>query len=344
VNYAIFRHVLGLLSLALTCCAHASNSVPVDSLGKLSLNYAQIETISTVQKATSTGMVKALPSSPLRIMSPMSPQKVDYLVAHGERVNKQQRIAILSGSEVHHFRDNLAAKTALLQLSKSRFDKNRKLASDNAISQDKWLTIAQQYYDAQLAWGHLDHFAEMFEPHEDDDMGYLLAPAEGVFMLPEQAPTDTETQLGAVVSPNDVRLTTLVNSADSDMVKAINTDTCNVDVEKVEKIHHRFFVRAWSATLPKDCDLELGTQLNAKIRLSVSAFTVSADSVFYLHGQASIFVRRDNALEALPIRLIGNADNENAVFTAVGLTKSDEVLTSSISAVQGILLGLGGIE
>ena len=251
---------------------------------------------------------------------------------------------MLSGSEVHHFRDNLAAKKALFDITKSRFDKNRELASANAITQDKWLNIAQQYYDAQLAWGHLNHFAEMFEPHEDDDMGYLLAPSKGVFMLPEQASADTETQLGAIVNSNDIRLSALVNASEKEWVEAINTSSCSVQIEKVEDINHRFFVRVWSAPIPEGCALQLGAQVNARVQLSVSALTVSADSVFYLHGQASIFVRRASALEAVPITLIGNADNDNAVFIAEGLTNSDDVLTSSISAVQGILLGLGGIE
>ena len=344
MNYTIFRRVLVLFSLVLTGYTHANNSVPLNSLGKLSLSYSSINALSTMEKPVSTGMVKVLPGSPLRIISPMNPQKIDYLVAHGESVTHNQRIALLSGSEVHHFRDNLAAKKALFDLTKSRFDKNRELASVNGITQEKWLNIAQQYYNAQLAWGHLDHFAEMFEPHEDDDMGYLLAPSKGVFLLPEQASADTETQLGAIVSPNDIRLTTLVNASEKEWVEAINTGSCSVNVEKVEDINHRFFVRVWSSLLPEDCALQLGAQVNARVQLSVSALTVSADSVFYLHGQASIFVRRANALEAVPITLIGNADNENAVFTAEGLTKNDEVLTSSISAVQGILLGLGGIE
>ena len=349
MNYTIFRHVWVLFSLVLTGYAHANNSIPLNSLGKLSLSYSSIHALSTMEKPVSTGMVNVLPGSPLRIISPMNPQKIDYLVAHGESVTQNQRIALLSGSEVHHFRDNLAAKKALFDLAKSRFDRNRELASVNGITQDKWLNIAQQYYNAQLAWGHLDHFAEMFEPHEDDDMGYLLAPSKGVFLLPEQASADTETQatetqLGAIVSPNDIRLTTLVNASEKEWVEAINTGSCSVNVEKVEDIHHRFFVRIWSSPLPEGCALQLGAQVNARVQLSVSALTVAADSVFYLHGQASIFVRRANALEAVPITLIGNADNENAVFTAEGLTKNDKVLTSSISAVQGILIGLGGIE
>lgn len=344
MNHAIFRHILVLFSIAFACGVHAGNSVSLDKLGKLSLTYSSINAIGAIEKPASTAMVSALPRSPLRIISPMNPQKIDYLVAHGESVTQHQRIAILSGSEVHHFRDNLAAKTALLAITTSRFNKNRELASINAIPQDKWLDIAQQYYDAQLTWGHLNHFADMFEPHEDDDMGYLLAPTEGVFLLPDQASTDTETQLGAIVSPNDVRLSTLIHTLNSDVAEAINTASCSVDIEKVEKINHRFFVRVWSAPLPEGCALQLGAQVNARVQLSVSALTVPADSVFYLHGQASIFLRRANVLEAMPITLIGHADTDNAVFTAPGLTNSDEVLTSAVSAVQGILLGLGGIE
>jgi len=245
VNYAIFRHVLVLFSMVLACDVHASNSVSLGELGKLSLTYTPINAVSTMEKPASTGIVKVLPGSPLQIISPMDPQKIEYLVAHGENVKQNQRIAMLSGSEVHHFRDNLAAKTALLKIAKSRFDKNRELASVNAISQDKWLNIAQQYYDAQLTWGHLNHFAEMFEPHSDEDMGYLLAPSKGIFMLPEQRSNDiktqaTETQLGAIVNPNSIRLTTLVNASEKEFVEAIHTDSCSVEVEKIEKLTTAF--------------------------------------------------------------------------------------------------------
>jgi hypothetical protein len=124
VNYAIFRYVLVLFSMVLACDVHASSSVSLDKLGKLSLNYASINPVSAMEKPASTGIVKVLPGSPLRIISPMNPQKIDYLVAHGENVKQNQRIAMLSGSEVHHFRDNLAAKTALLKITKSRFECN----------------------------------------------------------------------------------------------------------------------------------------------------------------------------------------------------------------------------
>ena len=95
MNYAIFRHVLVLFSMVLACDVHASNSVSLGELGKLSLTYTPINAVSTMEKPASTGIVKVLPGSPLQIISPMDPQKIEYLVAHGENVKQNQRIAML---------------------------------------------------------------------------------------------------------------------------------------------------------------------------------------------------------------------------------------------------------
>lgn len=319
-------------------------SVAIDMLGQLDLHYVDVQQVGTVEKSVSTGSVSALPGAALQIIAPMSPQQIDYVVVDGESVTQGQRIAMLSGSEVHHFRDNLKAKEALRTLAKARFDANKPLSESRAISQAAWFDIAQQFYDADLAWEHLNHFAEMFEPLKHDDKGYLLAAEAGVFRLPQATNTTESTLLGSILHTDSIRLTTHMSTAVAQQATTLATNKCEVSIDNVEQVSHRLLVRVWSSPLPETCGLQLGELAEVSVHLDLAALKISAESVFYINGQSAVFKLSGDTLDVVPVEIVGESEGGALLLQAHPLLVGRKVLSSSVSAVQGILLGLGGIE
>jgi len=320
------------------------DSINIGTLGKLDLSYFNVKQVSTVKKTVSSGTVTALPGAALRIVSPMNPQQIDYLVLDGELVQQGQRIAKLSGSEVHHFRDSLQAKRTLRMLAKARFDANKPLIESQSISQGAWFDIAQQYYEADLMWGHLNHFAEMFEPLDHDDKGYLIAAETGVFLLPQTTRIDDGTLLGSILRADAVRLTTLMNRDDVMKATALATDKCKVGIDNIEQVNRRLLVNVWSAPIPTSCELQLGEQVKVSAHLTMDSLEVSAKSVFYLAGQASVFALSGETLKVVPVEVVGQSEGDILLVKTHPSLLGQKVLSSSVSAVQGVLLGLGGIE
>ncbi|WP_338519672.1 hypothetical protein [Alteromonas gracilis] len=322
----------------------AQDDISLDSLGELALTYATAELSQQVQKSVSTGEVEAMPGADLRLMAPMSPQQVHYLVADGAMVNEGQKLALLRGSEVHHFTQNLQGKKALYDIAKKRFEINKPLFESNAISQSAWLSIAQNYYDAKLAWGHLDHFAEIFVQGDDEDEGFLIAPEAGLFRYANDESNAELTSLGAIIKQDTLRLTTYISTTLVHQVSALTTSRCQVGVARTEEVVTQYLTKIWSELLPDNCQLKLGqrTQVNAYINLQ--AYKVPAESVFYYHGQPSIFVLNNRSLTVTPVEIVGQLANEYLQVSAQATLNNQQVLASSVSAVQGVLLGLGGVE
>ena len=324
--------------------AIAQTEVPIDSLGKLNLTYVNAAPSQSVQKSVSTGIVAPLPGSQLHLMAPMTPQQVQYLVADGTAVSKGQKLAMLKGSEVHHFTENLKAKTALLKISQKRFNANKPLFEANAISQSSWFSIAQAYYDAKLAWGHLDHFAEMFESDEDDDIGYLLAPEAGLFLYANGEKDAEATRLGSIISNNSLRIKTMVSADEASLISAIETANCQVQVARTDAIVNGYLTSVWSEPLPESCNLKLGQRAQVNGHFKLKALKIPAQSVFYLNGQSSVFVRSGNVLNVVPVEVVGQSGADALLIKATPQLNNQPVLSSSVSAVQGVLIGLGEME
>ena len=71
-----------------------------------------------------------------------------------------------------------------------------------------------------------------------------------------------------------------------------------------------------------------------------NAYRVSKLAVFQLQRASYIWVRRGDSLAAVAVTVLGAEDESYVVRCEVSLAGQD-ALISSVSAVQGVLLGLG---
>lgn len=74
---------------------------------------------------------------------------------------------------------------------------------------------------------------------------------------------------------------------------------------------------------------------------SVDGYRVDRESVFQWQGRAHVFVRDGDRLEAVPVEVVSTIEGDYVVSSQRALA-GREVLVTSVSAAQGVLLGLGG--
>lgn len=336
----MIRWAISALALCFSA-AHGADSISLSDVGKLHLSYAQVQSVSHFEGATYPGSVAPLPGTAMKIVAPLMPQQVNYMVSNGEMVAAGQRIALLRGSEVHHFRENYAAQTALLKLAEERYTLNKKLVAQQAVSQEKWQQIAKTYFDTKLAWGHLNHFSELFEAADHEDEGYLLAPLDGIFMLPLAAATAEGELLGSVVAADNLRIRVTLPVSQAQNVSALRTSDCEVDVDRREGVASNRVMTVWSKRLPASCKVYEGQSVSVQTLTTQQAQAVPPQSVFYLNGDAHVFVASSTSLTAIAVEVLGQSQAGQLLVAFNVALEGQRVLNSSVSAMQGILIGLG---
>ena len=74
---------------------------------------------------------------------------------------------------------------------------------------------------------------------------------------------------------------------------------------------------------------------------SANTYRLPRSAVFQLARQNYVLVRSGDSLTAQEVELLGSQGDDYLLRASAGL-EGAEVLVASVSAVQGILLGLGG--
>jgi hypothetical protein len=102
-----------------------------------------------------------------------------------------------------------------------------------------------------------------------------------------------------------------------------------------------FFVRAWSEPLKENCRLLPGQQLIVKPRYRIRAYRLPRDAVFQWQGRSSVLLRQEEDIHIVGVELLSGDGADYAVTCPTDIA-GGEVLVTSVSAVQGMLMGLGG--
>lgn len=334
-----------LFCLCVSCGSVLAQTIPLNTLGELQLDYQDVVAKDgVVRHGDYSATYLPMPGAGMQLVAPMQPQRVHYLVTDGEWVEKGHRVAVLEGSEVHHFKDSLAAKKALFEIAATRYQRNKALYDKQAISRETWLDVSNAYFEMKLEWGHLDHFAELFESDQDDDRGFLIAPESGYFLRANKNTGPDSAVLGEIVPQATLRIHLAVTVGQADSISAISVKGCQLTVDKRDNTVSRRMVSLWSAPLKPVCAGRIGEQVNVKLVETNSVQLIPPQSVFYMQGNPQVLVKTENALEAVAINIVGQSESGLLLISENNALKDKAVLMTSVSAVQGILLGLGGVE
>ncbi|HCF78592.1 MAG TPA: hypothetical protein DER52_02775 [Glaciecola sp.] len=113
-----------------------------------------------------------------------------------------------------------------------------------------------------------------------------------------------------------------------------------LEISQRDQRIEQFYQSIWSAPITTNCNLKLGEQVSLIPQYYTQAYQISQDSVFSWEGQSYIWVKEADSYTAVKVDLLAS-EQQMYIVTAQQSLANKLILTTSVSAVQGVLLGLG---
>jgi hypothetical protein len=337
--------LVSLVSLALSsslAMVSQAREVSISALGDLEQRYERARPVDSYAGRELPAQVGFLAGEAFTLVAPRRIQQLEYLLENGAQVEKGAPLVVLRGPEVHHLLAEFEASKRLLEALERRFESNRLLYQRKAIKESQWIDVSKQYYEAELEYEHGRHFQELILQVDDkDDSVTIAAPASGLVSFPAtREGVDQGETLALIIPERAVRLEVAIPIAQRSTLLAFRIRDCQLAAERIGRVSQGFFVTAWSEPLPSICPQVLGQQLQVTPVLRGPAFAIARSAVFQWQGRSALLVRQQDTLTVTTVELL-QGDGDDYILSADASLAGSEILVSSVSAVQGFLLGLG---
>ncbi len=332
-----------LLALALPAAPTTAQRISTADTGALALAYAGVTRQAGFDGQPLLAEVTHRPGEAVSVITPYRVQQIRYRVDPGAEVAAGEVIAELAGPEVHHFMQEYEVAGQRLEIARRRYQSNRDLYRSQAIGEARWSEISEAFFEASLAYEHMRHFRDLVRPAEDDDHAVLLtAPAAGLVHFTRDRPGVAPGGELMVIIPRAVlRLRVSVPLERRGDIAALATGACTAAVASVDGVAERYFAEAWSEPIDPGCGLVPGQWLQVTPHYRGNFCVIPGPALLRHEGGNAVFLRDGDALVLEPVTLVGSSEAGYVVRCGAELD-GREVLVSSVSAVQGMLLGLGG--
>lgn len=329
-----------LLLAAVTCRAE---TVAIDRLRALALEYQAVEAVDLYPGQPVSAQVAAPGGEAFAVVAPARVQQISYRLPAGAVVAQGEAFALLRGPELHHFLIEYEATGQLLEDASRRYESHRKLYEKKAIDESRWVEVSERYHTLRLEQEHMRHFLDLvIEERAEEDAIVLGAPVAGIIDYAYSADGLRSGDTIASFIPRDaIRLVASIPHRQSDDLAFLEAAGCRLAVSRVSGITTGFFVEAWSEPVADRCALIPGQRLAATPLYRTSGFRVPRQAVLQRETGSHIFLREGDVLRAVPVALLA-ADDADYIVTSTTPLEGRDALVTSVSAVQGVLLGLGG--
>jgi len=336
------KKTLTLIALLFISSSLIAENVQISELGKFKLEYTTATQTDVMRGSQLIATVAEQVGMAFVLNTPTNIQQIDYILNNGQLIKKGQSFAILRGPEVHHFISEFKVFKKLMNLTEKRFNRNKELFRKKLIDEEKWLTISKNYYETMLEFEHMHHFYDLIVSiNESDDSIIIKAPLSGVFTIPNNQSHFSEGDtIASFVPEKSIKLKLQLPSNLVNNISYIESNSCKLNVTKKNRIASGAFVEVWTESLADKCKLLLGQQIMVYPFFKEHAFLVPKTAVFSLNGQDRIFIKTESVLKSIDISLLTSINKNYLLSSQIDLTNT-QVLSSSVSAVQGILIGLG---
>jgi hypothetical protein len=333
------RVALLLLFVATACRAE---TVAIDSLRALALEYQTIRPVDLYPGQPVSAQVAAPGGEAFAVVAPARVQQISYVVPAGTVVAQGEAFALLRGPEIHHFLTEYEATAQLLEDARRRYENHRELYEKKAIDESRWVEVSERYQTLRLEYEHMRHFHDLvIEERKQEDAILLGAPIAGITDYAYSAGGLRSGDTIASFIPRDaIRLVASIPHRQSADLAFLEAAGCRLAVSRVSGITTGFFVEAWSEPVTDKCALIPGQRLAATPLYRTSAFRLPRTAVLQREAGSHVFLREGDVLRAVPVELLA-ADEADYIVTSTTPLGGREALVTSVSAVQGVLLGLG---
>jgi hypothetical protein len=340
---ATLSHSILAVTLSMFSVNVLSASLDLAELGALNLQYQQLEVGQGFPGPPLAAEVTYRPGEAVSLVTPVRIQQITYPVAPGQSVTKGDVIAEMSGPEIHHLVTEFAVISERYRSAEARFERNQALYESKSIDEARWLEISDTYYALKLEHEHLRHFTELLlDDSEDPDHISFTAPTSGLLQYRQAEPGIAEGNEIALILPEQalrLRVAVPINSRTG--LSHLEFKNCQLAVASISGVAEGFFLRAWSEPLPKSCPLLPGQQLMVRPIYEIQGYEIPKAALTHWQGEPAVFLKSDNRLELVKVEVLGSISGGYYVSSRKPLAGRD-ILKTSVSAAQGILLKLGG--
>lgn len=338
------------ITLAIPLYAKSAESlrVSVQQLGALQQQIHTASEISQYAGSPLLGTVTELPGQAYILKAPMNIQQALYLQPSGTIIKAGEDVVKLVGPEVHHYYAQYKIYQQLHAQSETLYANNQRLFKNKSISESEWLSVSEQYYKIKLAYDEYEHFfAYVTQVDEENDTITLAAPIGGHVLYDPSVAMNIDDVIGRFVPKSAVRVHIQVPVANrlsevgqsSPPIQSIQLPYCLLSISHTDQRIEQFYQSAWSAPITTNCHLQLGEQVSLIPHYSTQAYQISKDSVFTWEGASYVWVKDRDSYIAVEVDLLAS-EAQTYIVTAQQTLANKLILTTSVSAAQGILLGL----
>jgi len=314
----------------------------INELGAYNFTFEAIKVNNGIAGSNLLASVMERTGSNYSVFLPFGVQQVNYLINNGSKVVKDQKIARLNGYDVHHFLDEFAAAEVLFKNAENQYNSGARLYKNKALKQSQWIEITKNYFEAQLRFEHLHHYMSFLSIDENDVIS-IIAPRDGTLRFSNDSVAKLEGELLFDVIPaNDIRLKVTVPVKNIDTLSSfqLTNQNCLIEVNSHDNVINNFNVTVWSKTLDPACNLFLGQNIVVTPIYKQAAFAINKSAIFEFENNNYVAVKNSQQIDLVKIELISST-SEEYIFTSEEDLLGKEVLVTSVSAIQGLLLGLG---
>jgi hypothetical protein len=330
--------------LLLPLAAGAQEELGIGDLGDLDLAWTTVEDLDRVPGPPLSAVAVSDPGATFRMRLPAEVQRADFQVPPGASVAAGQAVALLEGLEIHHWQLEFESLETRFETARSRYERNLPLYREGALPGDRWAEIEERFFALRLEFEHMRHVREWLRPGPETSPESLLvtAPVAGVVLYDSRETVlGTGATLFEILPEGGLRLRAEVPAGRAQRLAALTFDDCEVAIDRVEEAAHGFYRSAWSDALAGSCAVAPGTALGATPLYREQALFVPREAVFQWRQAPHVWLRQGDRLVARQVELIADVTGGYAVSADPDL-EGGEVLIRSVSAAQGLLLGLGG--
>jgi hypothetical protein len=320
----------------------AQTALPITHLGQLQQVYTPVADVQAVPMRSINAAVTFKTGEAFQLIAPFEAQKHDFMVNDGEMVEAGAPIMVLSGSEVHHFMEQYEAAKDLYELANNRYQKNKALYAQKSISNERWIEIADFYFKSKIEFGHYRHFYEWVHSVNSEDEVVLKAPISGYFLYPRESSLQAgELKLGQLLPADSLHLSVYASQELAAQIQWLKTENCQLGIDQVSQNSEGYFLQLWSEPVIKSCELKLGQQISVTPVQQIDAYQVPKSSVFSIDRNSYVMIKQAEKLQQIRIEIVG-AEHASYYIQSNSKLSGKSVLSSSVAAIQGILMGLGG--
>ncbi len=337
------RYAIGLI-VALMGVSLCAQELSLEDLGELELDFAPVVTVSEYPGAEITLRAGSLPGDAFEVHLPFRPNRFSRLVQEGRSVTAGEPVARVAGPELVAWVLEAEAVSAQFARAQTRYQANRPLFEQGALSAALWASIAEEYFRLQGEMHHVEHVLEVLHVEDGAKEAELLAPVDGRVLFPDTwKANEDEVIVATVLQPGSLRLHGLFGAppgrGDQDPV-AVSVGECRVAVDLVEASAEGLARRLWTTGSSECLAPAPGAVFAARPLYADSAFAVPRPALLRHEGRSGVLLRVGYRLRFVPVSILSEDERRFFIGDTAGLQGQD-VLTRSVSSVQGLLLGLG---